>query len=455
METLIGLVGIFLLVFMNGFFVAAEFSFVGARRTRIAQLAQEGNAGAKAAQGALDHLDRYIAATQLGITLASLGLGWIGEPSIAQIFEPLFERFVPEGAALTLAHTAAVVISFSIVTMLHIVLGELAPKSIALQRPEDVAILVARPTIIFHNIFRPVIRLMNGIGNAVVRLLGFEPASEHSAVHSPEELEMLVHSSREAGLLQESEEVLLRRVFDFSDISVVEIMQPRVEVDAVDVDMSLRELLDHIAKQHHSRYPVYQGKIDNVIGVINVKDVFDLIVSQPSLLTDGSDLFDMNTLLRTPLYVPETASVDKVLEDMRRKKTHLAIVIDEYGGMAGLATMEDILEELIGEVDDEFDVTTTGTVSAVDPNAVDGLTSMTEVTERFGEPDGAFESTTIGGYVAERLERIPVEGDTLRFADYDLLVKEMDGLRVAKVRFVPRERDSAAEAKPEDQTPTE
>src|SRR5215216_1601150 len=210
METLLGLLAVFALVFMNGFFVAAEFSFVGARRTRIAQLAQEGNAGARAAQGALQHLDRYIAATQLGITLASLGLGWLGEPAVAHLFEPLFERFLPENVAITLGHTISVVIAFSLVTMLHIVLGELAPKSIALQRPEDVAILVARPTIVFHNIFNPVIRLMNGIGNAVVGLLGFEPAGEHTAVHSPEELEMLVHSSREAGLLQESEEVLLR-----------------------------------------------------------------------------------------------------------------------------------------------------------------------------------------------------------------------------------------------------
>jgi CBS domain containing-hemolysin-like protein len=332
------------------------------------------------------------------------------------------------------------------------VLGELAPKSIALQRPEDVAILVSRPTIWFHNIFRPVIQLMNGIGNAVVRLLGFEPASEHSSVHSPEELEMLVQSSREAGLLQESEEALLRRVFDFSDIPVVQIMQPRVEVDAVDVEMSLRGLLDHIAAQHHSRYPVYRDQIDNVIGVVNVKDVFDLVVKQPSLLTDTDANFDMNLLLRTPLYVPETVSVDRVLEEMRRKKTHLAIVIDEYGGMAGLATMEDILEELVGEVDDEFDVTTTGTVEAVAPGVVDGLTSMTEITERFGTPEGEIESTTIGGYVAEKLERIPTAGDTLKFGDYDLTVEAMDGLRVAKVRFVRGERDSAANA--EDHTTT-
>ena len=292
--------------------------------------------------------------------------------------------------------------------------------------------IVARPTIVFHNIFNPVIFVMNGIGNWVVRALGFEPAGEHNTVHSPEELEMLVHSSREAGLLQESEEVLLRRVFDFSEIPVVEIMQPRVEVDAVDVDIPLAELLQHIAAQHHSRYPVFRDQIDNVIGVLNVKDVFDLLVRQPSMLTDVDAKFDLSVLLREPIYVPETVSVDKVLEEMRRKKTHIAIIVDEYGGMAGLATMEDILEELVGEVEDEFDEEESSAVEEADPNVVDGLTSMTDMIERFGDPGGEVNSATIGGYVAERLERIPVVGDELPFANYDVRVEEMDGMRVAR-----------------------
>jgi putative hemolysin len=454
MNTVLGLLAVLALVFMNGFFVAAEFSFVGARRTRIAQLAEEGSGAARAAQSAISHLDQYIAATQLGITLASLGLGWIGEPAVAHLFEPLFERFLPEDVAITVGHTVAVVIAFSLVTMLHIVLGELAPKSIALQRPEDVAILVARPTILFHNIFNPVIRLMNGVGNGVVRLLGFEPAGEHQSVHSPEELEMLVHSSREAGLLQESEEALLRRVFDFSDIPVIEIMQPRVEVDAIDIDIPLPELLQRVAADHHSRYPVYRDQIDNVIGILNVKDVFDLVVSQPSLLVEGSAEFDMTPLLREPLYVPTTLGVDRVLEEMRRKKTQLAIVIDEYGGMAGLATMEDILEELVGEVEDEFDIEQANAADEDDPNVLDGLTSMTDIIERFGDPGGETESTTIGGYVAERLERIPVEGDTLALGGYTVRVLEMDGMRVAKVRFTRSERGASA-ARDEDETQTE
>jgi CBS domain containing-hemolysin-like protein len=432
--------GVLALVFMNGFFVAAEFAFVGSRKTRIAQMAQEGSAGAKSAQKAIEHLDSYIAATQLGITLASLGLGWIGEPAIAHLFEPIFERFLTEDAALTVGRTISVAISFAIVTTLHIVLGELAPKSIALNRPEEVSVIVARGATLFHNVFRPIIRVMNGVGNAVVRLIGIPPASGHQQVHSAEELEMLVHSSREAGLLQESEEVLLRRVFDFSEISVEEIMQPRVEIDAVDVATPLAELLALMVEQHHSRYPVYDDHIDNMIGVLYVKDLFDVFIKQPTLLNGGASAFDLRPLLRKPLYVPMTLGVDKLLEDMRRTQTHLAIVIDEYGGVAGLATLDDILAELVGELSDEFDERETPVLPA-DQNIVDGLESMTAIVERFGEPGIEVESTTIGGYVAERLERIPLAGDTVAYGEaYDVVVLQMDGMRVSEVRFVPSTR---------------
>jgi CBS domain containing-hemolysin-like protein len=436
MDSILGLLAVFVLVFMNGFFVAAEFSLVGARRTRIAQLAEEGSRGAKAAQQAIQHLDNYIAATQLGITLASLGLGWIGEPAVGHLIEPIFHAVLPEEAAETVGRSISVAIAFSIVTMLHIVLGELAPKTIALQRPESTSVLVARPTTWFLNIFRPVIYVMNGIGNAVVRLLGFEPVAGHSAVHTAEELEMLVHSSREAGVLQENEERLLRRVFDFSDIYVEEIMQPRVEVDAIPLDMPLSELLERIATSHHSRYPVYQESIDNVVGVLLTKDLMDALVRQPQLLADKNAVFPLRSLLRKPLFIPGTLTVDRLLERMQQTKTHLAIVIDEYGGMAGVATMEDILEQLVGEVQDEFDVEASPIEDEGDVAVVDGLVSMTEATERFGEPGGEPLSTTIGGYVAERLGRIPGVGDKVAFGNYDLCVEEMDGMRVSKVRFV-------------------
>jgi CBS domain containing-hemolysin-like protein len=435
METVIGLLAVFFLVFVNGFFVAAEFSLVGARRTRIAQLASEGNAGAKAAHDAIQHLDNYIAATQLGITLASLGLGWIGEPAVAHLFEPLFHLFLPEEAIATVGHTISIVIAFALVTMLHIVLGELAPKSIALQRPEATSIIVARPTTWFLRIFRPVIYLMNAIGNSVVRMLGFEPAGEHAHVHSVEELEMLVRTSGEAGVLNVTEERILRKAFDFSEISAEEIMQPRVEVDAIALDMPLREMLQVIETNHHSRYPVYAETIDEVVGVLHTKDLLDQLIRQPEVLTNSDAQLDLKALLRAPIFVPENLSVDRLLEKMQRTKTHLAVVMDEYGGMAGVATMEDILEELVGEVQDEFDVETAPILAQGDIAIVDGLVSLGDVIERFGKPGGEWESSTIGGYIGERLERIPQKGDKVPFGEYEVTVDEMDGLRVAKVRF--------------------
>ncbi|MBN1201636.1 MAG: HlyC/CorC family transporter [Anaerolineae bacterium] len=439
MGIVFGLLAVFMLVFLNGFFVAAEFGFVGSRPTRIAQLVEEGNAGARAAQKALTHLDNYIAATQLGITLASLGLGWIGEPAVAHLLEPVLEAVLPENVVSTAGHSIAIAIGFSIVTALHIVLGELAPKSIALQFPEATSVIVSRPTTLFMRVFSPVIRFMNGVGNGVVRLLGFEPAHEHAQVHSAEELQMLVHSSHQAGLLLASEERLLRRAFDFSDIHVQQVMQPRVEVDGIALDTPLPDLFKLIATQHHSRYPVYEESIDNVVGILHVKDLFDKIVGQPDMLTNGGTEFDLRSILRTPLFVPTTLNVDRVLENMQRTQTHVAIVMDEFGGMAGMATMEDIIEELVGEVDDEFDVETgPPTTIEGDTPVFDGRVSLSEAVERFGSPAYDPRSATIGGYVAERLGRIPAIGDRAPFGDYTLSVEEMDGMRVARVRFLKR-----------------
>ena len=312
MSMILGLLAVFALVFLNGFFVAAEFAFVGSRRTRIAQLAEEGHVGAKYARRAIQHLDNYIAATQLGITLASLGLGWIGEPALSHIFEPILGLFLSEETLASAGHAIMLPLSFALVTMLHIVLGELAPKSIALQRPEGTSLIVSRPMIWFNAVFRPIIVSMNVIGNGVVRLLGFEPAGEHSQVHSVEELAMLVQSSRQAGLLDENEEILLRRVFDFGDISLRETMQPRVEVEAFSADMPLPDLLGKVVSRHHSRYPVYRESLDSVIGVLYTKDLLDVLIQQPELLTNNGSGFQLESILRMPLFVPQTVRVDKV-----------------------------------------------------------------------------------------------------------------------------------------------
>ncbi|MBE2184785.1 MAG: HlyC/CorC family transporter [Anaerolineae bacterium] len=431
MESLIGIAAIFLFVFVNGFFVAAEFAFVGARRTRIAQLAAEGNVNAIAAEQAIGHLDNYIAATQLGITLASLALGWLGEPAIAHLFEPLLGSILPGSAAETLSRTISVVIAFSLVTTLHIVFGELAPKAIALQRPEATALVVARPTIWFYLLFRPIIKMMNAIGNAVVRALGFEPAGEHAHVHSAEELEMLVHSSTEAGILQQSEEQLLRRIFDFGDIHVEEIMQPRVDIDAFPTRVSIPELVKQVREQHHTRYPVYKEGIDRVVGILHTKDLFGVLVMNPALLVQ-EELFDLSAITRKPLFVPESSSLDKVMDLMRRSKTHLVIVEDEYGGTAGIVTLEDILEQIVGDVQDEFDIDEDIQTDGSDI-LMDGSMSMNEFIDLYGDPDREYESITIGGYIAETLDRIPVVGDAIKFGNYTLRVAVMDGLRVERV----------------------
>ncbi len=452
MDSLLGILAVLVLVSLNGFFVAAEFSLVGARRTRIAQLASEGNASAKVAQRAMEHLDSYIAATQLGITLASLALGWIGEPAIGHIFEALLGSVLPHETLETIGKTVSVATAFAIVTLLHIVMGELVPKSIALQRPESTSLVIARPVTWFLILFRPIISLMNGIGNAIVRLMGFEPAGGHSSVHSAEELEMLVQSSREAGLLEESEEALLRRVFDFGDITVDEIMQPRVNVDAIPIEAPLKNILEIVSATNRSRYPVYKETIDEVVGVLLAKDLLEVLVRRPEALANRDQPLELKPLLRDPLFVPETFGVDKLLEQMQATKIHLAVVLDEYGGMAGVATMEDILEQLVGEVHDEFDEGEEQPIlSEGNETVVDGLVSMTEAIERFGDPGGEPESTTLGGYVAEVLERIPGLNDTIPFGEYDLTVEEMEGMRVAKVRFAWR---AAASVPQSDDDPT-
>jgi putative hemolysin len=439
MSTIFGLLAVFALVFVNGFFVAAEFSLVGARRTRLAQLADEGHTGARIAQDATVHLDNYIAATQLGITLASLGLGWIGEPA--------FEFILPEHLAHTAGNSVAIAVGFSLVTMLHIILGELTPKSIALQRPEGTAIIISRPTTWFLHLFRPIIYLMNALGNGVVRLIGFEPTSGHERVHSAEELGMLVRSAREAGVIEDSEEEMLQAVFDFGDLHIRDVMQPRVEVDAIPLDMPLSELLHKMATGHYSRYPVYRESIDNVVGILHTKDLLDLVVRQPELLSGDAANLDLTAVVRKPLFFPEMASVDRVLEQMQRTQTHFTIVVDEFGGMAGIATMEDILEELVGEVQDEFDAETAPIRFSEGVAVLDGLVSLTDVIERFGEPGGEPESATIGGYVAEILDRIPEKGDTVPFGEFDVHVDEMDEMRVARVSVhqrVPADETTAA-----------
>ncbi len=440
--SLVGVLAVCALVATNGFFVAAEFGLVKVRQTRIDELAAQGNSVAKVVQDELKHLDSYIAATQLGITLASLALGWIGEPSLAHLIEPLF-AFAWDATAIELAHSAAVAISFFLITMFHIVLGELVPKSIALQRSEGTALFVARPLYLFARLFRPFIVLMNGFGNLVVRALGMQATSEYASVHTVKELEMLVAQSHKAGLLDNEEEVLLRRVFDFGDKTAQQVMVPRTEIIGVSKDITFEQFLEKAAEERYTRFPVYEGTLDNIIGVVHIKDVFALVSKRRS-----DEPFTVQSILRPVLNVPKTASITKLMALMQNKKAHLTVVIGQYGETAGIVTLEDIMEEIVGEVQDEFDTLEEGVRSEVELQAdgsysVDGLMSIGAFAEKFGVSFGDIYYATIAGYVLGELSRIPKVGDTVYIDGYRLQVEAMDHLRIARLRVERAEQVAA------------
>jgi len=436
-STVMGLIAVVLLIAANGFFVAGEFALVKIRTTRINQLVEEGNRTAKVVQTQIAHLDRYIAATQLGITLASLALGWIGEPSLAHLIEPLF-AWIGGHTAEALTHTLAVIVSFTIITAGHIILGELVPKSIALQRPEEAAFFVSRPLLLFAQLFRPFIALMNGIGNAIVRLLGLEAKVEHANVHSVEELEMLVAQSRQGGAIDAQEEELLHHIFDFGEKMVQQVMVPRTEMVGVPISASLEEVLTLFATEKYTRLPAYDGSIENIIGLVHLKDIF----AHARMPVASSNL---RNFLRPALYSTETTSIETLFSQMRSKRIHLAVVLDEYGATAGMVTLEDIVEEIVGEVQDEFDTREQGVRPEVErlpdgTTSVDGLMALTSFADLFGLKLPRSSAHTLGGYIFECLDRLPKVGDHILLENYHLKVEELDGRRIARVH-VRRQED--------------
>ena len=347
---LLGVLAVPLLVALNGFFVAAEFSLVTVRWTRVEQLADSGKFGALAVRSAVERLDDAIAATQLGITFASLALGWVGEPTIAHLIEPLFASLPPLwGVVIT--HGAAVVVAFLIITFLHVVLGELAPKAIALQRAEDVALLVAAPLLTFGHVFRPSIRAMNGAGNWVVRMLRLPPVTARHLVHSVEELSMLVEETQEAGVMPEDQATYLQNVFELSDKTVGDVMIPREKVVTLSLHASEREILETARETAHTRMPVWEGSADNIVGIVNTKDLFHLFSLKGLVI-----LMDA---MYPALFVDPGQPVARLLREFRREKRQMAVVRDTNGHFAGIVTLEDILEEIVGEIEDEHDLRTT------------------------------------------------------------------------------------------------
>ena len=430
-QLFLGLLAIMLLVLGNGFFVAAEFSLVVVRKTRIDQLIAEGSSTARVVRRALSDPDSYIAATQLGITMTSLGLGWIGEPALAHVIEPAF-AVLGDRIALATSHSIAFTIAFAVITSLHIVLGELAPKTVALQYPERMSLIVARPTELFMKVFWPFIRLLNGMGRAVVQAFGMRPPSGHSLVHSEEELKMLVTASQEAGVIEEDEEQMLHRVFGFADLTAGQVMVPRTEMVAIAADASIDGVLQAVARGGHDRYPVYKKDLDNIVGVLHLTDLLLVIAS-------GSAV-DVSALARDAYTVPETMPADTLLGEMRARNTPLAIVIDEYGGTAGLVTFAGLMERIVGSLGHEG-AGGAITVLADGSALVDGLALVTDVNEQFGLHIDEDVYNTIGGYVLGRLGRRARLGDRIEVERRTMRVEALDGLRVARV-FISRERGS-------------
>lgn len=411
------------LVFANGFFVAAEFAIVTVRKTRIDQLIAEGHRGARAVRRAVSDPDSYIAATQLGITMASIGLGWIGEPALAEMIEPLL-AFMPVRAAEATAHSIAVALAFAVITALHITLGELAPKTIALERAEKTALLVVKPTELFMRAFWPFIRLLNGMGRAVVNLLGMRAPGGHALVHSEEELKMLVTASQEAGVLEEQEEQMLHRVFDFADLTAGQVMLPRTELVALSADTSGEALVEQVSRAGHPTLPVFRGDLDNVIGILHAVDVL-------KAMTSGRRDIDAAALAREALTVPETMAADDLLSALRQRGVREALVIDEYGGTAGLVTFEWLMERIVGDLR----APGAGKIIVLEDGSaeIDGLTLVTDVNQQFGLHIDEDTYTTLGGYVMGRIGRRARVGDALDVEDRTMRVLALDGLRVSRV----------------------
>ena len=428
-QLLLGLVAIMTLVLANGFFVAAEFALVTVRKTRIDQLIAEGSATARVVRRALSDPDSYIAATQLGITMTSLGLGWIGEPALAEAIEPAFS-ILGDRVAVPTSHSVAFTIAFAVITALHIVLGELAPKTVALQHPERTSLIVARPTELFMRVFWPFISLLNGMGRAVVTAFGLRGPSGHSLVHSEEELKMLVTASQEAGVIEEDEEQMLHRVFGFADLTAGQVMVPRTEMVAVAADGPIDAVLQAVARGAHDRYPVYRNDLDNIIGVLHLADLV------PVLARGGP--VDIAALAREAYTVPETMPADTLLGEMRARNTPLAIVIDEYGGTAGLVTFAGLMERIVGSLGKEGAAGRI-TVLADGSALVDGLALVTDINAQFGLHIDEDVYNTLGGYVLGRLGRRARLGDRVEIERRTMRVDALDGLRVARV-FISKQR---------------
>jgi CBS domain containing-hemolysin-like protein len=406
----------FFLVFLNGFFVAAEFAIVKVRYSQIELRAKTGNRMAGMAQNMLNNLDSYLSATQLGITLASLGLGWIGEPVVSKILISLFHVLgmdVPD----ELAHQIALPVAFALITVMHIVFGELAPKSIAIRKPEETTLFVSVPMRAFFVMFRPFIWVLNGFANWILKLVGIQPADEHEA-HSSDELRLLMRQSQASGAIKEDNFQIIQNAFDFSELTAQQVMVPRKNIFAVEIETPREEILRAVLENGYSRIPVYEDDIDNLMGIVFAKDIF-------KANTKGND-WNLKDIMRPVHYVYNSAKLNRVLKDFQSKKIHVGMVIDEYGGTEGLIAMEDILEELVGEIQDEHDDEVAPVTKNEDGSYnVSGIAPLHDVNHFLPVPFPENKQyNTLNGLILNRFGRIPTSNEAFQISPYEIVVLE-------------------------------
>ncbi len=435
-NTIFNLFVIAFLLFSNGFFVASEFAMVKVRKTRIEQLVNEGNYNAKIALEALKDLDKFIAAVQLGVTISSIGLGWVGEGTLAHIIEPVF-AFIPGVGQDIATHTMAVSIAFALITLLHVVIGELIPKSIALEFTEKTTLIIAKPMQIITFVFNPFIWILNGFGNWLLKLFHIPHTHRGSLVHSTEELDMLVNASYDGGVLNETEKDILHNAFKFSDLTAKQVMVPRTDMVCISIDASIEDLNKLAAENQYTRYPVYEDDIDHITGLVHVKDLYSLSLKNEEC--------PISQIQREILLVPETITMDNLILEFKKRKGQMAIVIDEFGGTSGLITLEDVMEEIFGEVQDEFDEEEEEEdIKEIAPNTYEANAMMRidEIAEFFNMDEKTFDDEdvdTIGGLVLKELGRIAEVNDSAALNGLTFIVKEIDGARITKL-IIKREQ---------------
>lgn len=429
----------FFLVILNGFFVAAEFAIVKVRASQIEIQAKSGSKVSNIAKNITQHLDGYLAATQLGITLASLGLGWVGESVMEHILHNLLTSFgsTPEFIA-SFSNTASPIIAFAFITVMHIVFGELAPKSIAIQRPVATTLFVSVPLQIFYVVFRPFIWVLNGFANIILKMFGITPMHGQEGVHSTEELYYLLDQGKESGALDTNEHELIRNVFDFNERVVKNIMVPRTKISGVELESPKEEVIDKIIAEGYSRLPVYDEIIDKIVGIIHAKDVLPLLANHKE--------WTLQDIIRKPYFVPETKKINDLLSELQQKRIQIAIVIDEFGGTAGMVTLEDIVEEIVGEIQDEYDEEKP-TVEKISENEfiINAYATVYDVNELLPHdlPENQ-DFDTVGGLVSHAFGRIPEVGDSEECYGYlfTILKKTEQNIETIKLELVIPKEDT-------------